>query len=102
MASCSREWCHEPPNRTPHRCQALRLCRFQLGLHLKPVGLLNVEGYYDPLLALLDHMREQGFLAASHREMLAVERHPEPLLDRLLHTRHTAIPKAVHPVIRQA
>jgi len=67
----------------------------QLGLHLKPVGLLNVCGFYDPLLRFLDHMREQQFLTPAHHSMLAVERNPESLLDYLASTRHTLIPKPV-------
>ena len=45
----------------------------QLGLHLKPVGLLNVGGFYDPLLQFLDHMRDEQFLTPAHRAMLTVE-----------------------------
>ncbi|MES2924823.1 MAG: TIGR00730 family Rossman fold protein [Verrucomicrobiota bacterium] len=68
----------------------------QLGLHLKPVGLLNVGGFYDPLLQLLDHMRDERFLTPAHRAMLAVERDSESLLDRLAATQHTLILKPVH------
>lgn len=55
----------------------------QLGLHTKPVGLLDVAGFYAPLVALLDHQRAEGFLAAAHRDLLVVERDPDRLLDRL-------------------
>jgi uncharacterized protein (TIGR00730 family) len=68
----------------------------QLGLHLKPVGLLNVGGFYDPLLQLLDQMRDEQFVTPAHRAMLTVERDAETLLDRLAATRHTLIPKPVH------
>ena len=54
----------------------------QLGLHAKPVGLLNVAGFYDPLLAFLAHMRGQRFLKAEHYETLLVEDSVERLLDR--------------------
>lgn len=70
----------------------------QLGLHLKAVGLLNVAGFYQPLLRLLDHMREEQFLTAAHHAMLAVESECEPLLDRLIATRHTQVPKPIHRV----
>jgi uncharacterized protein (TIGR00730 family) len=53
----------------------------QLGEHEKPCGLLNVGGYYDPLLALFDHMVAKGFLSEEHRAMVLVESEPEPLLD---------------------
>src|SRR5438093_4267667 len=42
----------------------------QLGLHLKPVGLLNVGGFYDPLLRFLDHVRDERFLTPTHHAML--------------------------------
>ena len=68
----------------------------QLGLHFKPVGLLNVGGFYDPLLQVLDRMRDEEFLTPAHRAMLAVERDSEPLLDRLAATKHMLIPKPIH------
>jgi uncharacterized protein (TIGR00730 family) len=54
----------------------------QLGLHRKPVGLLNVAGYYDALAAFLDHALDAGFLNAEHRGMLAIESDPQVLLTR--------------------
>lgn len=42
----------------------------QLGLHRKPCGLLNVAGYYDPLLALFDHAVREGFVRPVHRRMV--------------------------------
>jgi uncharacterized protein (TIGR00730 family) len=71
----------------------------QLGLHLKPVGLLNVGGFYDPLLLLLDHMRNERFLTPAHRAMLTVERDSESLLDRLAAIKHVLIPKPLHSAI---
>ena len=53
----------------------------QLGEHKEPCGLLNVGGYYDPLLALFDHMVAKGFLSEEHRAMVLVENEPKPLLD---------------------
>ena len=55
----------------------------QLGIHAKPVGLLNINGYFDHLLAFLSHMEESGFLKREHREMLIVDQSPGRLLDRL-------------------
>lgn len=55
----------------------------QLGLHAKPCGLLNVRGYYDPLLALLDRAVEQGFLRREHRGLL-VDTDPAGLLEQLV------------------
>jgi uncharacterized protein (TIGR00730 family) len=54
----------------------------QLGLHEKPCGLLNVAGYYDPLIAFLDRAVAQDFVKPKHRALLIVERHPTALLDR--------------------
>jgi uncharacterized protein (TIGR00730 family) len=53
----------------------------QLGLHHKPMGVLNVRGYYDALAALLDHAVAEGFLRAAHREALHVADTPEALLE---------------------
>ena len=53
----------------------------QLGVHGKPCGLLNVGGYYDPLLAFLDHVVARGFLSEEHRSLVLVEAEPKPLLE---------------------
>ena len=55
----------------------------QLGFQPKPCGLLNVAGYYDHLLAFLDHMTAERFLTDVHRAMAVVDDDPERLLDRL-------------------
>lgn len=55
----------------------------QLGEHEKPCGLLNVAGYYDPLLAVFDQMVDEGFLSASNRALVLVESEPDKLLRRL-------------------
>lgn len=52
----------------------------QLGLHSKPCALLNVAGYFDPLLALFDIAVREGFLPAQHRAMLRVGDDPQTLL----------------------
>ncbi len=54
-----------------------------LGLHAKPCGLLNVDGYFDPLLAFLDRAVDEGFVSAGHRALLQVGDAPGELLDRL-------------------
>jgi len=54
----------------------------QLGLHAKPCGLLNVEGYFDPLLAMLDRMVDHGFVRAEHRGLLVAEDEATRLLER--------------------
>jgi uncharacterized protein (TIGR00730 family) len=55
----------------------------QLGLHAKPCGLLDVDGFFAPLVAYFDHAVAAGFLRPEHRALLAVERDPEALLDAL-------------------
>ena len=55
----------------------------QLGIHDKPVGVLNVAGYYDRLIAFLDDAVDAGFLRPQHRATLAVAADPVELLDAL-------------------
>ncbi|GAB4464545.1 MAG: TIGR00730 family Rossman fold protein [Burkholderiaceae bacterium] len=55
----------------------------QLGLQAKPVGLLNVAGYFDHLLAFLRHGAAEGFIRAEHRDLLLVDVAPEALLEGL-------------------
>jgi uncharacterized protein (TIGR00730 family) len=55
----------------------------QLGLHRKPCGLLDVAGYWRPLVAFFDHAVEERFLRPHHRALLLVEKEPRALLDAL-------------------
>jgi uncharacterized protein (TIGR00730 family) len=55
----------------------------QLGIHRKPAGILNVEGYFDALIDFLDHAVQEGFLTEAHRQAIMVEREPGALLERL-------------------
>jgi uncharacterized protein (TIGR00730 family) len=55
----------------------------QLGLHAKPVGLLDVEGYWRPLIELARHATEEGFVRESDLASIAVAVEPDALLDRL-------------------
>jgi hypothetical protein len=52
----------------------------QLGFHDKPCGMLNINGYFDHLLAFLDHSEAEGFLRTQHRSMLLVANTPLELL----------------------
>lgn len=52
----------------------------QLGFHVKPMGLLNVNGFYDPLLAMFDKAVEEGFLRAQNRAMALADTDIESLL----------------------
>jgi uncharacterized protein (TIGR00730 family) len=55
----------------------------QLALHDKPVGLLNVGGFYDELLAFLDHATGEGFIKDEHRGLLLADDDLARLLDRM-------------------
>jgi hypothetical protein len=55
----------------------------QLGLHTRPLGLLNVDGFWDPLVATIDRQVAQGFVTPSDRARLSVEATPDALLDAL-------------------
>jgi len=55
----------------------------QLGIHSKPVGLVNSAGYYEPLLTLFDHAVTEGFIAPTHRMLLKSADTPDELLDDL-------------------
>jgi uncharacterized protein (TIGR00730 family) len=55
----------------------------QIGIHNKPIGLLNVDGFYDGLLAFVDHATSQGFVDPAHRVLLTVSRDPAELLSLL-------------------
>lgn len=55
----------------------------QLRLHSKPVGLVNVDGYFDALLQFLEHATDEGLLRATHRDLLLVEATPRLLFERI-------------------
>jgi uncharacterized protein (TIGR00730 family) len=56
----------------------------QLGYHTKPVGVLNVAGFYDHLIAFNAHMIDVGFIRPQHAGIMIVETELDPLLDRML------------------
>ncbi|GJL66639.1 MAG: cytokinin riboside 5'-monophosphate phosphoribohydrolase [Nitrospirales bacterium] len=55
----------------------------QLNIHHKPCGLLNVEGFYDSLLAFMDHQVQQGFVTSTNRTLILQDQDPERLLDQM-------------------
>lgn len=65
----------------------------QLQFHNKPCGLLNVNGYFDHLLAFLQHAEAQGFIKSGHREMLLVDDNPQVLLNSFERYAAPEIPK---------
>ena len=69
----------------------------QLGLHRKPCGLLNVAGYYDPLVALFDRAVSDGFIRAENRGIVVTESDPEVLIHRLNERPSTAGSATIRP-----
>jgi uncharacterized protein (TIGR00730 family) len=55
----------------------------QIGLHTKPVGMLNALHYFNPLLAAIEYVRKEGFMYAEHDSLFVVDAQPEGLLDKL-------------------
>ena len=70
----------------------------QLAYHHKPVGLLNVAGYYDPLVAFLATMVDRGFVRPLHAPLIQVADHPERLLERLAAIDLPALEQWIHEV----
>jgi uncharacterized protein (TIGR00730 family) len=56
----------------------------QLGIHRKAFGVLNVAGFYDGLLALVQHAVDEGFVPPEHRALILEATEPEPLLDLVI------------------
>jgi uncharacterized protein (TIGR00730 family) len=56
----------------------------QLGIHHNPIGILNTEGFFDPLLVWIDQMIGEGFVKPKFRELLLVASKPEDLLALIL------------------
>jgi uncharacterized protein (TIGR00730 family) len=65
----------------------------QLGFHAKPCGLLNCEGYFDPLLAFFDRAADDRFLQPEHRTMILTSDDPAALLDQMADYRATVVQK---------
>jgi uncharacterized protein (TIGR00730 family) len=65
----------------------------QLGFHVKPMGLLNIAGFYDPLLALFNHAVAQGFLRPENRDMALAETDIERLLAAMMAYRAEPVSK---------
>lgn len=65
----------------------------QLGLHQKPIGLLNSNGFYDDLLAMLETMVSKGLLKMENYEMLIVDTEVTSLLEKMKHYKPKTVPK---------
>jgi uncharacterized protein (TIGR00730 family) len=71
----------------------------QLGIHDKPCGLLNVNGYFDPLISFLDRAVSEQFVRPAVRSLLLVDSEPEELLKRFIGS-HRPSGDALNPGIR--
>jgi uncharacterized protein (TIGR00730 family) len=67
----------------------------QLGVHAKPCGILDVLGFFDPLLAFLDHATAERFIRPQHRASIVVDTAAAPLLDRLAVTAVPVVEKVI-------
>jgi len=56
----------------------------QLGLHTKPIGILNTDGYYDDLVNCMDKMVSSGFLRGSNRDLLLIDKNIENLYNAMI------------------
>lgn len=72
----------------------------QLGLHVKPTGLLDVEGYFSLLVEFLDHLVAEGFVKEEHRRLLVVEERPERLLAELRAFEPPPLPRWLDETVR--
>ena len=66
----------------------------QLGIHSKPCGLLNVDGYYDKLLEFLDHAVDEQFIHKPHRSMILASDQPGALFDQIINYQHVSFNKS--------
>jgi len=69
----------------------------QLGLHAKPMGLLNVNGFYDDLLNMLETMVKRGFLSMENYELLLVDTSVQGLLQKMRTFKSPQLPKWLSP-----
>lgn len=55
----------------------------QIGLHSKPIGILNVSEYFNPFMKLIQHAQEQGFIYPEHRKLICISDNPDELISSL-------------------
>jgi uncharacterized protein (TIGR00730 family) len=66
---------------------------YQLGIHLKPIGLLDIQNYFGKLIDFIDHMAAEGFLKLAHRNTLVIEGDPRSLIAKIREKETTYIDK---------
>lgn len=69
----------------------------QLGIHQKPIGLLNTKGFYDPLVEMVEHMIAADFVKPHNRELFIMENEPKALLDHLETHKMPKVPRKLTP-----
>ncbi len=74
----------------------------QLKIHIKPIGLLNVCGYYDPLSAFIDHAVAQEFIKPKHQSLYTIHDDPDNLLDEMHETMKCISKQAEHKIVERA
>ncbi|WP_026451868.1 TIGR00730 family Rossman fold protein [Aequorivita capsosiphonis] len=65
----------------------------QLGLHQKPIGLLNINGFYNDLIKMLETMVRKGFVSMDNYNLLLVDNNPERLLEKMEEFKPSMLPK---------
>ncbi len=70
----------------------------QLGFHRKNIGLLNIAGFFDPLVTLIDHSIQEGFIKAKNRDLIIVDDCPERLVARLQEHQMPAVKQWLGPI----
>ncbi len=72
----------------------------QLGIESKPIGILNVNGFFDPLILQLDIMVKEGYLKQSNKEMLIMSDSVEDLLDQMFKYKAPKMTKIINKVVK--
>ncbi|MDI3537081.1 MAG: hypothetical protein PWR12_400 [Eubacteriaceae bacterium] len=57
----------------------------QLGIHQKPIGILNIANYFDPFINLVNTIASEGFMKPSNKELLTISDNPESLINQMFH-----------------
>lgn len=78
------------------------LSHAQLKLHRKPIGLMNIEGFFDPLIAMLQHTADQGFMPQVNMQILCVAADPAELLQKMADYHFIDAPKWSEPAWKRA
>jgi uncharacterized protein (TIGR00730 family) len=73
----------------------------QLGIHAKPVGVLNVDGFYDQLVGFMGHLQQEGFVREQHAKLMMVESDPDALILRLAASASAEAPNAHFTLTRE-